>query len=196
MGITLDSPLTQQDITSPWNGKPSYSPPPNTRDGIAIKGGLMESIPQNINANASTSTTNIFRVLGSVIIYRLYAGVNQPLSSNITDVSYDLWDGTVSTAITLAGAEAVNISAAPVGSVIAKTGANTASLAYFSSAAGVYNENAVANTLPFKPFLVVQKNGVDTFIRFTYTTTDTPASGELVHELLWVPLGQGGVVMI
>jgi len=198
MGISKTGTFSTQDTFTPWGQKSASFPPPQTRDSIALHRGLLAYVPQVINANATTQTTNIFKIMGvpegSVLILRLWAEVTTTLSSNITNVYYDLYDSLGSMPLTL-NVGGPNINAAPQGSVIWKSTINTGSLSTSLSDVGRMTERATDDLELFKPFILTKRNGANTFIRFTYTTTDAPASGNIRHGLIYLPLYEGAEII-
>jgi hypothetical protein len=68
-----------------------------------------------------------------------------------------------------------------VGTLIAKNAAATVTMAIANNAAGALTEGASLSKA-FAPFFITQKTGANTYVRMTYTTTDSPIAGSmLIH---------------
>jgi hypothetical protein len=158
--------------------------------------GFRSQKSQTLSGNNATVSTPLFRVTGTVLVKGLYGQVTTALGSNITAAFWRLNDQTAQVAISLA--TGTTLSAAPVGSMIVRLSLVSVALSLKSSAAGAVLD-PVAATAPdiFMPFVVTQKTGaINTDIEFTYTTTNTPTSGVIVHNLMWLPLSDDGNIVV
>lgn len=157
--------------------------------------GVQSSKSQTLSGNNTTVNTPLFGVTGSIMVTGIWGVVTTVLGANNTAAFWRLNDQTAQPAITLA--TGTTLSAASVGSVIAKLGLAAAALTLINSSAGRVNEPTTLETMVFSPFTVVQKTGgVATNIEFSYTTTDTPTSGVIQHFISWVPLSADGNVAV
>jgi hypothetical protein len=145
-----------------------------------------------LNANNTTVSTNLFEVTGIVKIQYLYGYINTVLSSNITAAYWDLYDG--STAVELTDNAGTVLSAAPVGSLILKESAATDPLVYYASTTPYLSESSGYKD-PRTEF-IVGSSAATTYIRFTYTTTDTPASGVIHFHVKWSDLSDNSYVTV
>jgi hypothetical protein len=161
---------------------------PITDDGIVSLKSL------SLIANNTTLATPLFRITGSVEVRGLWGIVTTVLSSAVTVAFWRLNDQTAQPAITLA--TGTTISAAPVGSLIVKTGLAAAALTLKSSAAGAIVEPTTLETLLHSPFALTQKTGgINSDIEFVYTTTNAPATGAIQFFMRWLPLSSDANVV-
>jgi hypothetical protein len=153
--------------------------------------GAIVSKVATLTASNTTASVPLFKVTGSVQVLALYGIVTTALSSNVTATHWRTDDQTAQVAISAAAGP--TISSFSVGSQLTRRSlVSTALIGTSAAAAAVIDP--VAATAPgfFMPFVVVQKtNGVLTTIDFRYTTTNTPASGEITFYAGWVPLTPG-----
>ncbi len=130
---------------------------------------------------------NLFKVTGCVQINKIYADVETVISSNMTAVYLETWDGTAADTITRNDGV---ISGLPANSLIAKTDKFDRTIEIASSAAGNSMDEVDAKKESFR---VVQKTGdVDTYIRMSATSTDAPPSGVVHWYCDWSPLTGNG----
>ncbi len=137
-------------------------------------------------AGAGPTTENLYRVYGSVSIKRIYADVDTVLSADIGATKIETDDGTVQRDITTA----FDISSAPVGSFIGKTGAVGAALDYDSSASATLID-WIADLS--SGFTMNAKNATASYIRVNYAGVGT--SGVLQWHCQWAPLTENGNVI-
>ena len=131
---------------------------------------------------------SLLKVTGSVRIINQYAVIKSITSLiNATNVYATAYDGTVSENLTADGAV---ISGFAVGSIFFKDLDFTQVYTTLNADQVRFNEVLLDNKAG-KPFTIVQKNGVDTFIRFHLTTTDTPIDFEAEVTFLYEALGEG-----
>lgn len=134
----------------------------------------------------------IFRVTGTVRVVRLRGIVTTVLNSAITAASWELYDQTAHVPIT--SAAGTTLSAAPVGSVLSKTGLAAAAMTLTSSAAGALVEPAVLgeNTID-SSFKITQKTGgINTDIQFLFTKDAGASSGVIQFFAVWRPESADG----
>jgi hypothetical protein len=168
------------------------SPTINSVNSIVRRaGGLMVWKDLVLAANNATASMNAFQLTGSVIVKKLWGVVTAKTTlANLTAGSWDLYD---STAVVQLTANDGVLSGVPVGTVIAKNDHNTVTFAKGSSAAGVIIE---PNTERFwNEFVMVQKAAANTFVRFTYTTSDAPIAATLTVFCSYVPLSSDGALV-
>jgi 2-methylaconitate cis-trans-isomerase PrpF len=121
----------------------------------------------HITGNNNTYNIPVFKVTGAIRVLDQYAIITETTNiTNLTNVHSDLWDGSVSENLTLDG---VTLSAAPVGTLFTKDQDVSKAYTVLLADQGRVNEITATKELG-KPFLVIQKSGADTFIRFNYTT--------------------------
>lgn len=135
---------------------------------------------------------NIFKLLGTVRVFNTWAQITEITTlANLTDMHADAWDGANSVALTKS--PGAILSGAPVGSFFTKDKASTetysVNLADEVRVIESINKNAV-------PFYITQKNGVDTFIRFNFTTTDTPVNFKMSVWFEYIPINGGSLTLV
>jgi hypothetical protein len=145
-----------------------------------------------LNVNNTTGSIVAFTITGSIRVLQLYAVVTTVLSANITAAHWRINDQAATIDISLN--TGTTLSAAPVGSLIMRTGLAAAALTLKSNAAGAFQDAASAGNDVFTPFVVVKKIGATTTIDFRYSTTDAPSSGVLQHFIVWQPLSADAAV--
>lgn len=158
--------------------------------------GMASQILSNSKTFSATGAVSIpiFRVTGSVRFLRIWGVVTTVLNSNITAASFEMFDQTAHTAIT--SAAGTTISAAPVGSMIAKTGLAATALTLKSAAAGALSEpGAVGEFVTSSAFDITQKTGgINTDIQFLYTKDAGASSGVIQFFVEFIPLSADGAV--
>ena len=147
-----------------------------------------------LDANNTTASVNIFQITGTIQIYRLYAEVtNTSTLTNCTAASFDLWDST--SAVQISAATGV-LSGVAVGTYIIKDGLAANAFAVNDATAGSITEQTYEGSDVFSRFIVTQKTGANTYIRFTYTTTDAPIDAALTVYIEFHPLDGGTLVAV
>ena len=148
---------------------------------------------QELDVNAGTESDNLFQIFGTVIIDEIYAIVTDTVGAADCDTVYLNLFPTGGAAIDITLAAGVDIKAAPIGSNLAKVDDATGALALISSSLGAVSELVVGGApfFPHSPFKVVQKVGIATYIRCTYTSTMAPCTGQLTWHVKWEPRGDG-----
>jgi hypothetical protein len=141
---------------------------------------------KTMNANNTTVSVPLFRVVGSIYVRRIYGIVTTVLGSNHTAAHWRMEDGTNTPAITLA--TGTTLSSANVGSKIAKQGLAAAALILAQADQVRVNEHATSGMDPECPFDIIQKNGANSDVNYRYTTTNTPTSGVIQFFMDWEPL--------
>jgi hypothetical protein len=148
--------------------------------------GTLVSKVITLNANAAPQSLNCFAVTGSVQVLRLYGQITTATTlANCTAAQFDLYDGAATTAITKNDGV---LSGMAVGTTFFKGAVNTTTMAVLSNATGAFSD------LSFYPFIVEKKTGQNTFIRFTYTTTDAPIAATLTIYAEYREIGTSSVL--
>ncbi len=155
--------------------------------------GLLTTDAQTLVGTAAATVVPIFGITGTVMVNAIYGVVTTALGVNNTAAYWRLNDGTAQSNITLNTGTA--LSAAPVGSVIAKSGLAAAALVLISSSQERVTEPTTLETMYFSPFLLTQKTGaVATNVEFVYSTTDNPTTGAITFFIGWIPVSADGLV--
>lgn len=164
-------------------------------NGVPITSGglIVPSNAQNMTANNTTASIPVFGITGTVLITGIWGVVTTVLGSNHTAAYWRLNDQTAQVNITLN--TGTTLSALGVGSTIVKKGLAGAALVALDAAAGRVSEPTTLETLYFSPFVLMQKTGsVATNVEYTYSTTDTPTSGQITFYIQFLPVSANGTI--
>jgi len=147
-----------------------------------------------LSANNTTASVNLFQITNSVQIYRIWGEVTRATTlANLTAGSFDLYDSTA--AVQISAATGV-LSGASVGTIFAKTGLAANAFDVNDATAGSVIEQTYEGSDVFNSFIVTQKNGADTFVRFTYTTTDAPIDADIMFYVEFRTLDGGTLTAV
>lgn len=159
------------------------------RDGNGVPDsshGVLSTTKHNITGNNTTVHDPLFTVAGGIECLGIWGVVTVVLGANHTAGYLRVNDGTNTPAITVS--TGVTLSTEAVGSLIVKKGLAAAALVAISSGASTVTEPTTLETTFFTPFVVNSFNGTTSNIEYTYTTTDTPTSGQIQWFMRWLPL--------
>jgi type 1 fimbria pilin len=156
----------------------------NTPEGALIRAAGKDA--QNVitlDANNTSQAVNCFELTGSMIItYLHFEVVDATTLNNCTNIYFDLWDGTNS--VPLCKVTGASISGFGVNSFVIKDGDVSVELVTLNNDQVRISEPSGGKTV-FQPFLVTCKAGATNYIRFRYTTTDTPINAQLDVGVGW-----------
>lgn len=146
-----------------------------------------------LNLNNTTGSINLFQITGAVEIIKLFGVLTAKTTlTNCTNAYVDLYDST--TAVNISKATTLTLSGMTVGGIIYKNAVATSVLQLADANVGNIAEGAQA--LSFYRFMAVQKSGANTYIRFTYSTTDAPSNAQMTFYVEYRPLGTGTLVAV
>jgi len=146
-----------------------------------------------LSANNTTASENIFQITGSVQIYRIYGEITDATTlANLTAASFDLYDSTAAVQMTAAGGV---LSGMGVGTNFFKSGLAANNFDINNNAAGAITEQTYEGSDVFSRCIVTQKTGANTYIRFTYTTTDTPINAQIKFYVEYFGLDGSGTLV-
>lgn len=129
-----------------------------------------------LNANNDSQSFSLFKVTGSITIESIRGVVTDAtVLNNCTAVKLYLDDGANPKNISDDGAI---LSGAGVGSIILKDQIALNNLTIVLSTECRVTERGNVDDM-HQPFEVTQKNGVDTYLKFSYETTDTPINAKI-----------------
>ena len=129
-----------------------------------------------LDENNGSANVNCFQVVGSVEVYRIYGTVKTATTfANCTAAYFDLYDSSNPFVITKNDGV---LSGLGVGAFFTKEAIKTVTMTVIDNVAGSVTEPTTEKK-QFTPFIVTQKTGADTFIRFNYTTSDAPIDAVL-----------------
>lgn len=145
---------------------------------------------KTLSANNTTASVNLFKLTGSVIVKKIYGVLTADTTlTNMTAVSFDMNDATATVQLTKADGV---MSTAVVGAVIAKQAANTTTASINLAATGTIMDGVASG---FYEFVATQKNGANTHIRFTYTTTDAPINATMKFFVEYESINGGSLAI-
>lgn len=159
---------------------------------VDTSSGCLSTNSKILTGNNATVAIPLFTVAGAVEIKGVWAVITTVLGTNHTASAFRLNDSSVQSDITLS--TGTDISAAPVGSIIAKKGLAAAALTLIKSDQERVSEPTTLETTFFSPFVVNAKNAVTTNIEYVYATTDAPTTGALQFFVRWLPLSVGAQI--
>lgn len=156
--------------------------------------GVISQKSQTLSGNNTTVTTGIFRITGSILVTALWGEVTTDIGANHTAAAWRLNDQTAQ--IYISAVAGTTLSAIKTGSIITRNRLAGTALTKMDNVAGVMVDPTEAFEPFFVPFLVVKKTGANTDIEYKYTTTDTPTTGAILHNLGWIPMSQDADVTV
>jgi len=167
----------------------------NTPEGAIIRtGGKHATKTITLSANNTSANVNIFQITGVAQVVSIHAEVvDATILTNCTDIHFDLWDGTLATALTKASPGGV-LSGMAVGTMMIKTTVASTLLTVLDNATAAFYE--VAGTKVPQAFYAVKKATADTFIRFNYTTTDAPINAQIKIDIVWADIDSGTITAV
>ena len=146
-----------------------------------------------LSVNNGTQSLNCFEVTGTVRVSRLYAEIIDTTTlTNCTAAFFELDDGVVQSAITLNNGV---LSGMVVDTFMAKTATSGVVLSIANSATGVITEPAAGKNA-FQRFFATKKRGANTYIRFTYTSTNTPIDAQIRVYVEYKGMGDDGALAV
>lgn len=149
------------------------------------------SATTTLNVNNTTGSLTIATLTGNVSVVQIIGTVTTVLSSNITAAHLRMNDATNTPAITLAAG--TTLSAAPVGTVLSKTGLAAAAIVQNTSAQVRVIEHATSGLLPNCGFDLCAKSGATNLLEFRYSTTNTPSTGAILWDIWYYPINGGSL---
>jgi len=162
-------------------------------DILTNGGGHHTSKTITLSANNTTASENIFQITSSIEILGIYGFITDASTlANLTAGFLEADDGTAQVDITASG---IVLSGLAVDTFFLKDAVASSALSLADNAAVKVTE-PVADKNAFSPFFVTQKTGVDTFIRFTYSTTDAPINAQIEWHVNWRHVNGGSLTAV
>lgn len=147
-----------------------------------------------LDASNETKSYNVAQIFGSVRIKEIHIAILEVFSANIRNFFLDIWDG--STSVPISKNTTLTLDDAPIGSLITRIADASQALNYKSGAACSITENSSYRNPQTEVILTQKGDGTDTFLRLTYTTSDTPSSGKIRGFLRWSPVTVDGNLIV
>lgn len=163
-------------------------------DILSNGGGFHADKTITLSANNTTASENMFQVTDTIEILAIFGLVIDATTLvNLTAGFLEVDDGTAQDDITASG---VILSGLATGTFLVKNAVATSVLTLADNVAAVVTES-VADKRAYSPFFVTQKaGGVDTFVRFTYTTTDAPINAQIEWHCIWRHVNGGTLLAV
>ena len=172
---------------------PAIKTPESVFDHLEQTIGTTISKVITLNVSNGTQSLNCFQLTGTVEVLRLYGEITTTSTfTNCTNVFFEIYDSTATRDITKSGAGAV-LSGMAVGTFIVKDAALGTALAVANNSTGMITEGSTAKI--FEQFFLTQKTAADTYIRFTYTSSDAPVAATITVYCDYIGLGGGTLVV-
>lgn len=131
---------------------------------LRTRGGITISKTLNLSGNGAQND-NVFQVAGCDECFEiLFHVVTATNATTLSGLKFELWDGTAATDIT----GAVDASGVVAGAMVYKRGLLAQAAVLINADVGRVAE-AAANKISFEPFFLMQKTGVNTYVRIAYT---------------------------
>jgi hypothetical protein len=153
--------------------------------------GRCNIVSKDLNANGALQNIDLFKVTGAIRILELFGILTGNTTfTNCTLIHFNVHDGVNTHQLTAAAGP--NMNGFALGSKIemANTIANPAIA--LNADQGRTEDGGVG--LVISPKSTIAPDGSDTYIRFTYTTTDTPIEAIMWFYIRWVPLSIDALV--
>lgn len=165
----------------------------NTPEGAIIRtGGKHITKTITLSANATTESINLFQITGNVKVLGIHGHITAKTTlANLTNAYLAVWDGTVERAITKT--TGATLSGYNVGAFFAKTQDASVVMANSNNSVGSFIETTTDKNA-LQQFFVVQKTATNTYIRFTYTTTDAPINAQFEFHIEYTDSDTGTIV--
>lgn len=195
-GFVIDTGCTNGEIINPvtGGGDGKWIDTDETAVWSNISYPEVATSEASLDANNETKSYNVARIYGIVKIKNVHIKVVAALSANITDFFLDIWDGTTSTPISKN--TTLTISSAPVGSLLTRATSSSDILAFKSGATAFTSESSDYKNPQSQIIAGAKGDGTPTYLRMTYTTTDTPSSGTIRGFFRWEPINGDGFVEV
>lgn len=151
---------------------------------------LFASVEKDLNANNTTANVNLFQLTGRAILKNIYGVLTSKTTlANMTGVHFNLNDGTNTVVITKNDGVGSSLL---VGGIVAKVQTTTTTaMIHTATQCNVQD----LNTFTY-PCWITQKNGANTYIRFTYTTTDAPMAAKMKFYIEYQLLDENSNIVI
>lgn len=158
------------------------------RDASRLR--VFTSNVKSLTALTGTANVDYGIFTGAVRIHRIGLVVQSALG-NHTDAKLAIYDGTTTVLLTnTTGAALTNFVA---GSTAFRGRLSTSAGSLVATNGGsIFQYNTAYNDVPVN---LNSKGAADTFLRYTFTTSDNPTSGSLRFYVLWEPLTDDALII-
>lgn len=141
--------------------------------------------------DSNTTNYNCFQLTGSVEIIKIYGQITTTSTfANATACHFNLVSDGADVDITKNDGV---LSGLAIGSIFVKNAVAATTMAIATNADVALTEPA-AGVKAFTPFIITQKTGTSSYIRFTYTTSDSPTVATLTIYVEYRRIGAGTLV--
>lgn len=166
----------------------------NTPEGAIIRAGYKHlDATITLDANNTSANVNCFELTGPMKFDSIHATIlTADTLTNCTNVYFDLWDGSASTVLTKVTGAA--LSGEGVGTFMVKTAIAATALSVMTTSAG--NLLEVSGQKVSQEFHLMAKSGATNYIRFNYTTTDTPIDATIEVHVHYSSIDSGTITAV
>ncbi len=181
----------------PWRIPIESNPAINSPYEVLRREGNRVVVSSHITGNNDDYKIPVFKLIKSVTVADQYAEIKSITNlTNMTDVYADLWadTGGAGTIIDNLTAPGANLSGLSVDSMFTKDRESAEQYSILPSATGKVHEVRFGDDIGL-PFTVTQRYGVDTYIRFCYST-NTILDFWMDIFFRWIPINSGCLELV
>lgn len=167
----------------------------DTAEGAIIRsGGKHATKTITLSANNTSANVNVFQLTGVCEAWAIHGEIRDATTlTNCTSIYFDLWDGTNSVPITKT--TTASISGFGVGSFIIKDSDVSSALTTLNNNQCRIDEKSTGAKID-ADLIIIQKLSTNTYIRFNYTTTDTPINAQIKVDINWADIDNGEIIAV
>lgn len=167
--------------------------PDNCLSEMQLRGHGLHICKEATLGGTGAQIVNALQLTGSVVVINQWAIITEVTTlTNLTNVYATLYDGTNEVYLT---ADGMTLSGAPVGTFFTKDLIATQPYTVNIADQCRMMENTTSKYAG-KPFVITQKNGTNTYVRFHYTTSDNPVSFKLKIHFEYIPMNGSTLVFL
>ena len=153
--------------------------------------GRCNVVTKALTANGGAENINLFKVTGAIRILELFGILTDNSTfTNCTLIHFNVNDGANTHQLTAAAGP--NMNGFSLGSKVEMENTIANPAVVLNADQGRTEDGGVG--LVISPKSTIAPDGSDTYIRFTYTTTDTPIEAEMFFYVRWIPLSTDALV--
>lgn len=155
---------------------------------LAREAGYITEVANATLGGTGSQSVNVFEFTGTILVIDQYARITRAGTlTNCTGVYADIYDGTVAVKLT-DDAPGATLSNAPVGTFFTKGQDDSQPYDVMLADQVRLLESPTNPRRIGRPFLINAKPGVSNYIRFNYTTTDSPVDFDLTVWFTYWPI--------
>lgn len=186
----LSAVETQAAVNDGLNIYQAYQNPfVGTIADMVMRGGKLINNYKSFGASGGAETLNLFEFSGNIKVHALYAIAQSIALGNHTGAYFNAY-GSAKLDLT-ESAVGADLSSMSQGAMFYKSGLATSAIDFTDnpSAAPILNEKDPTSQIsPFQEFDLRSEVGQTNYIRYTYSSTDTPTTGDAYFYIVYTPL--------